>query len=73
MAKKLLDSLPEVFVSTAGISTHVSRAVSAGQARKAGPRLYTTTLTDAPAIIAQPHIEPAVGNRLKPIQRTRIG
>ena len=61
MAKNLLDSLPEVFLSTAGISTHVSRAVSAGRARKIGPRLYTTNMTDAPESIVKRNLWPIVG------------
>ena len=61
MAKNLLDSLPEVFLSTAGISTHVSRAVSAGKARKIGPRLYTTNMTDAPESIVKRNLWPIVG------------
>ncbi len=61
MARNLLDRLPEVFLSDASITTHVSRAVGAGRARKIGPRLYTTNMTDAPESIVKRNLWPIVG------------
>lgn len=42
----LLEDQPEVFLSAAGISRAVGRAVKAGQARKVGNRLYTRNTTE---------------------------
>lgn len=47
----LPDPLPEVFVSSSATTKQVSRLVTGGKARKIGPRLYTSNLTDAPADI----------------------
>ena len=56
MRDNFLDSLPEAFVSSAGISAQVSRAVRAGQLRKIGSRLYTRNLIDTPEVITQRHL-----------------
>jgi hypothetical protein len=45
--------MAEVFVSSSETTKAVSRAVQAGMARKIGPRLYTTNLTDTPEAIIQ--------------------
>ena len=46
--KRVLNELPEAFVSHTGISRAVSRAVKGGKLRKLGSRLYTRNLDDAP-------------------------
>ena len=45
---RMLDELPEAFVSHTAISGEVSRAVKAGTLRKLASRLYTKNLGDAP-------------------------
>ena len=45
---KLIDEMPEAFVSDTAISREVSRAVKAGKLRKLASRLYTRNLTDPP-------------------------
>lgn len=59
MAKKI-DTLPEVFLSTKGLSTTVSRMVKAGAARKIGPKLYTQNLKDTPEAIVSRNLWPIV-------------
>lgn len=53
MAKNVLDDLPEIFVSTTGLSPAVNKAVGAGRLRKIGTRLYTKNLDDAPEDIVK--------------------
>jgi hypothetical protein len=60
MAKKI-DNLPEVFLSTRGTSTDVSRMVKAGLARKLGPKLYTRNMVEALAAIVSRNLWPIVG------------
>lgn len=60
MARNSLAGLPEVFLSTAEISAAVSRAVSRGEARKIGPRLYTTNTADEPEAIVRRNTWPIV-------------
>ena len=43
---RLVDAMPEAFVSTTAISREVSRRVDSGRLRKLASRLYTTNLTD---------------------------
>lgn len=50
-----LDELPEVFVSHTDISSQVSQAVSRGELKKIGSRLYTKNLTDDPEVIVKRH------------------
>lgn len=50
-----LDELPEIFVSHSDISSQVSQAVSRGELKKIGSRLYTKNMTDDPKIIARRH------------------
>lgn len=50
-----LDELPEVFVSHTDISSQVSQAVSSGELKKIGSRLYTKNLTDDPQVIVKRH------------------
>lgn len=50
---KLLDTLPEAFVSDTTISQEVSRAVKAGRLRKLASRLYTRNLTEPPEAIVK--------------------
>ena len=59
MAKKI-DTMPEVFLSTKGLSTTVSRMVKAGAARKIGPKLYTQNLKDSPEAIVSRNLWPIV-------------
>ncbi len=61
MAKIPLDNMPEVFLSTRHISSHVSRAAKDGEVRKLGPRLYTTNMVDPPDMIVQRNLWPIVG------------
>ena len=56
MAEKLLDYLPEVFISNQEISTTVSKAVKAGTIRKLASRLYTKNLIDPPEHIVKRHL-----------------
>ncbi len=56
MADSLLTRLPEVFVSTAALSTAVSRGVRDGSLRKIGPRLYTKSLRDTPEEVVRRHL-----------------
>src|ERR1700749_2907969 len=58
---KKIDTLPEVFLSTCGTSTEVSRRVKAGAARKIGPKLYTRNLKDSPEAIVSRNLWPIVG------------
>jgi hypothetical protein len=44
---------PEVFLSSTQTSDAVRRAVAAGEARKIGPRLYTSNMATAPATIVR--------------------
>jgi hypothetical protein len=53
MAKNLLDTLPEIFVSTTDMSVAVSRATKQGKLRKLASRLYTKNLTEAPERIVR--------------------
>ncbi|MXX56448.1 MAG: cell filamentation protein Fic [Gemmatimonadetes bacterium] len=50
---RVLNELPEAFVSHTGISRAVSRAVKAGKLRKLASRLYTRNLEDAPETIVR--------------------
>ena len=44
---RLVDAMPEAFVSTTAISREVSRRLESGHLRKLASRLYTTNFTDA--------------------------
>ena len=48
-----LKSLPEIFVSSKGMTSAVSKAAKAGRLRKIGSRLYTKNLTEAPEQIVR--------------------
>ena len=50
---RVLNELPEAFVSHTGISRAVSRAVKAGKLRKLASRLYTRNLEDVPETIVR--------------------
>ena len=50
---RVLDELPEAFVSHTAISRDVSRAVEAGRLRKLASRLYTRNLDDSPEDIVR--------------------
>ena len=50
-AVRLVDAMPEAFVSSTAISREVSRRCKAGLLRKLGSRLYTSNLVDAPEAI----------------------
>ena len=50
---RILNELPEAFVSHTGISRAVSRAVKAGKLRKLASRLYTRNLEDAPEAVVR--------------------
>lgn len=45
-ARRIVDAMPEAFVSNARISKEVHRRVAAGQLRKLASRLYTSNLED---------------------------
>lgn len=46
---RLLDRMPEAFVSDVTTTREVSRAVKAGKLRRLGTRLYSRNLSDPPA------------------------
>ena len=48
---RLLDRMPEAFVSDRTITREVSRAVKSGRLRKLASRLYTRNLTDPPETV----------------------
>lgn len=50
---RIVDAMPEAFVSNAGISSEVSRRVADGRLRKLASRLYTRNLDDAPRSIVR--------------------
>ncbi|MDZ7773373.1 MAG: Fic family protein [Balneolaceae bacterium] len=50
-----LDDMPEVFVSHTDVSSQVSQAVSRGELKKIGSRLYTKNLKDDPEVIVKRH------------------
>ncbi len=50
---RLVDSMPEAFVSNTAISREVSRRLDSGQLRKLASRLYTRNLTDAPEAVVR--------------------
>ena len=52
-ASKMIDELPEVFVSDTAISRDVSRAVKAGRLRKLASRLYTRNLSEPPEAVVK--------------------
>ncbi len=54
------DQAAELFLSTRDASKRTSEAVSAGRARKIGPRLYTGNMTDEPAAIVRRNLWPVV-------------
>ena len=62
MAENLLDTLPEIFVSTTELSVAVSRATKQGKLRKLASRLYTKNLTDAPEQIVRRNLWPLVAS-----------
>ena len=51
--ERVLNNLPEAFVSHTAISHAVSRAVKAGRLRKLASRLYTSNLEDSPEAIVR--------------------
>lgn len=60
MSRKLLETMPEVFVATTEASTRNSRLRREGHLRTIAPRLYTPNLTDRPEDIIQRHLWPIV-------------
>lgn len=62
MPKNLLDTLPEVFVSTTAMSSAVSRGASQGVLRQIGSKLYTKNLNDPPDQIVRRHLWPLVAS-----------
>ena len=64
MSEKLLDKLPEVFVSTAETTMAVSRAVSHGRLRKIASRLYTKNMTDDPVQLVRRNLWQIVSDYL---------
>ncbi len=50
---RLLDAVPEAFVSDTSVSRSVSRAVKMGRLRKLASRLYTRNLTGSPTVIVR--------------------
>lgn len=57
---RMLNELPEAFVSHTAISRAVSRAVGAGTLRRLASRLYTKNLDDAPEEIVRRNLWPIV-------------
>jgi Fic/DOC family len=55
-----LENGGEIFFSTADTASRVHRAVAAGRARKIGPRLYTSNMSDDEAAIVQRNVWPIV-------------
>src|SRR5205807_6518765 len=55
-----LSSMPEVFVSNAGIASAVAQELKRGTLRKLGSRLYTRNLKDAPEDIVRRNLWPLV-------------
>src|SRR5579863_3567974 len=53
-------TMPEVFVSNAGLAAAVSRETKLGRLRKLGSRLYTRNLKDPPERIVQRNLWPLV-------------
>ena len=53
-------TMPEVFVSNAGLATAVSRETKLGRLRKLGSRLYTRNLTEPPERIVNRNLWPLV-------------
>jgi hypothetical protein len=53
-------TMPEVFVSNAGLAAAVSRETKLGRLRKLGSRLYTRNLTEPPERIVQRNLWPLV-------------
>lgn len=62
MSKKLLDNLPEVFVSGAKTTLMVSRAFKAGFIRKLASRLYSKNLIDPPEHIVKRNLWQIIGD-----------
>jgi len=58
---KIIDEMPEAFVSDTAISREVSRAVKAGKLRKLASRLYTRNLTDQPEAVVGRNLWNIVG------------
>ena len=50
---RLVDALPEAFVSNVAISREVSRRVRSGRLRKLASRLYTSNLTESPEALVR--------------------
>jgi hypothetical protein len=53
LAQKMLDGLPEVFVSNVSIKSAVSRAMAQGRIRRIATKLYTFNLDDPPEQIVR--------------------
>ena len=51
-------SMPEAFVSNAGLAAAISREVKRGTLRKLASRLYTRNLTDPPEQIVRRNLWP---------------
>jgi hypothetical protein len=60
MPKNLLDSLPEIFVSTSAQTGMVSRLSKKGQLRKIAPKVYTKNLREAPEAVVRRNLWPLV-------------
>lgn len=60
MSRKLLETMPEVFVATTEASTRNSRLRREGLLRTIAPRLYSRNLKDRPEDIVQRHLWPIV-------------
>ncbi len=61
MAKKLEHYLPEVFLSTTETTDRIRSWVKRGSARKVGPRLYTSNLTDQLDVVVRRNLWQIVG------------
>lgn len=54
------DHPAEIFLSTRNTSRRTSEAVAAGRARKIGPKLYTSNMTDDPETVVRRNLWPVV-------------
>ena len=61
MPRSPVQDFPEIFVSTSETATAVSRAVSQGELRQIGSKLYTRNLVDPPEQIVGRHLWTLVG------------
>ena len=69
---RLLDRMPEAFVSDRTITREVSRAVKSGRLRKLASRLYTANLTDPPETVVARNLWHIVAGSARAGDRHRL-